>query len=98
MLLDEPTIMAPSDIAAALGAVTGAVAAGELSPEEGEAVAAILEEQWRAVGTHALKSPLAALEQTQRRALMTEFYPPTVDAGASQASSWCRIATTPHRS
>ena len=55
MLLDEPTIMAPSDIAAALGAVTGAVAAGELSPEEGEAVAAILEEQWRAVETHELE-------------------------------------------
>lgn len=52
MLQELPAIMAASDIAAALGAVTGAVvAAGELSPEEGEAVAAILEEQWRAVET-----------------------------------------------
>ena len=51
MLQDLPAIMAPSDIAAALGAVTGAVAAGKLSPEEGEAVAAILEKQWRAVET-----------------------------------------------
>jgi hypothetical protein len=34
-----PAIMAPSDIVAALGAVADAVAAGELSPEEGAAVA-----------------------------------------------------------
>ena len=36
--MDLPAIMAPSDIVAALGAVADAVAAGELSPEEGAAV------------------------------------------------------------
>src|SRR4051812_33316679 len=39
VLLDLPAITAPSDIVAALGAVADAVATGDLSPEEGAAVA-----------------------------------------------------------
>jgi len=42
------------------------VATGELSPEEGAAVAAILEVQRRAVETVELERRLAALEQAQR--------------------------------
>ena len=63
--MDLPAIMAPSDIVAALGAVADAVAAGELSPEEGAAVAGILEAQRRAVETVELEARIAALEQSR---------------------------------
>jgi hypothetical protein len=63
--MDLPAIMAPSDLAAALGAVAGAVAAGELSPEEGAAVASILEAQRRAVETVEMEARIAALEQNR---------------------------------
>ncbi len=66
VLLDLPAIETASDISAALGSVTGAVAAGELSPEEGASVAAILEVQRRAVETVELERRLVALEQAQR--------------------------------
>ena len=49
VLLELPAIETASDIAAALGSVTGAVAAGALSPEEGAALASILEVQRRAM-------------------------------------------------
>ena len=65
MQLDLPAILAPSDIVAALGAVTGAVAAGELSPEEGAAVAGILEAQRRAAETVEMEARIAALEQSR---------------------------------
>ena len=55
-----PAIMAPSDIVAALGAVAEAVGAGELSPEEGAAVAGILEAQRRAVETVEMEAQIAA--------------------------------------
>jgi hypothetical protein len=48
-----------------LGAVAGAVATGELSPEEGAAVAGILEAQRRAVETVEMEGRLAALEQSR---------------------------------
>lgn len=66
VLLDLPTITTPGDIAGALGAVAGAVAAGELSPEEGAAVASILETQRRAVETVELERRVAAVEQARR--------------------------------
>jgi hypothetical protein len=50
VLLDLPAIKATSDIVAPLGAVSAAVAAGDLSPKEGTAIAAILEGQRRAAG------------------------------------------------
>src|SRR3712207_4086532 len=43
--LDLPEVRTPADLAAALGAVAGAVARGDISPEEGSAVAAVLETQ-----------------------------------------------------
>ena len=67
MLLELPVIETASDIAAALGSVTDAVAAGEMSPEEGAAVAAILEVQRRAVETVELERRLTALEQAPGR-------------------------------
>ena len=63
--MDLPAIMAPSDIVAALGAVADAVAAGELSPEEGAAVAGILDAQRRAVETVEILARIAALEQSR---------------------------------
>jgi len=62
--MDLPPITKPSDIVVALGAVAGAVAAGELSPEEGAAAAGILEAQRRAVETMDMEQRIAALEQT----------------------------------
>lgn len=67
VLLELPVIETASDIAAALGSVTDAVAAGEMSPEEGAAVAAILEVQRRAVETVELERRLTALERAPGR-------------------------------
>lgn len=66
VVLELPVIETASDIAAALGRVTNAVAAGELSPEEGAAVASILEVQRRAVETVEFERRLVALEQVPR--------------------------------
>jgi hypothetical protein len=66
--MDLPAITAAGDIMAALGAVTDAVATGELSPEEGAAVAGILEVQRRAAETLELEARIAALEQNRETA------------------------------
>jgi Family of unknown function (DUF5681) len=63
--LDLPAILVPSDIVAALGAVTSAVAAGELSPEEGAAVAGVLQAQRQAMETLELDARIAVLEQKE---------------------------------
>ena len=60
--LDLPKLCSAADLASALGAVAGAVASGELSPEEGQAVAAILEVQRRAIETAELETRIAVLE------------------------------------
>ena len=69
--MDLPAIMAPSDIVAALGAVADAVAAGELSPEEGAAVAGILEAQRRAVETVEMEARIARAGAKQGGAAMS---------------------------
>ena len=61
--LDLPALTNAADLAAALGSVVNAVASGELSPEEGQAVAAILEGQRRALETVDLEQRLSALER-----------------------------------
>ncbi len=60
--LELPELRTPADLAAALGAVAGAVGRGDLSPEEGGAVAAVLEAQRRAIETMELERRIAALE------------------------------------
>jgi Family of unknown function (DUF5681) len=60
-----PAIMTAGDIVAALGAVADAVAAAELSPEEGAAVAGIFESQRKAIETVELEQRIAALEQSR---------------------------------
>ncbi|MBR0668271.1 hypothetical protein GXW71_28220 [Roseomonas hellenica] len=61
--IDLPRIERPADLVPALAAVAEAVAAGELSPEEGQAVAAVLETQRRAAETADLAARIEALEQ-----------------------------------
>jgi hypothetical protein len=63
VLLDLPRVQTAGDVSAALAAVTDAVAAGSLSPEEGAAFAGILEAQRRAVETEDLQRRIAALEE-----------------------------------
>jgi hypothetical protein len=65
VLLDLPPITGAHDIVLALGAVTNAVAIGELTPDEGAAVAGVLEAQRRAVETIDLERRIAILEQTK---------------------------------
>jgi hypothetical protein len=60
--LDLPPIQCAADLAAAVGAVTQAVAAGDLTPEEAQSVAALIEIQRRAIETAALEQRIAALE------------------------------------
>jgi hypothetical protein len=65
--LDMPAALDAAGVAAALASVTQAVAGGELSPEEGQAVAAILETQRRAIETAELEARIAALEERGSR-------------------------------
>ena len=65
--LDLPDMQTPTDLAVALGAVAGAVGRGDVTPEEGSAVAAVLEAQRRAIETAQLEERLAALEAAQPR-------------------------------
>lgn len=60
--LDLPSMTTAADLVAALGAVAGAVSAGELSPEEGQAVAAIMEAHRKAIETADLERRVAGLE------------------------------------
>jgi len=60
--LDMPALTSAAGVTDALAAVVAAVAAGDLSPEEGQAVAAILEAQRRAIETADLEARIAALE------------------------------------
>jgi hypothetical protein len=65
VLLGLPTIRETHDIVLALGAVTNAVAMGDLTPDEGAAVAGVLEAQRRAVETIDLERRIAILEQSK---------------------------------
>jgi hypothetical protein len=57
-----PAVNTAADLVAALGSISAAVAAGELTPDEGQSVAAILEGQRRAIETTELEARIAALE------------------------------------
>ncbi len=60
-----PTVQTAADLPAALGAVVAAMASGVLSPEEAEAVAAVLETQRHAIETADLAQRLSAVEAAQ---------------------------------
>lgn len=60
--LDLPPMQQAADLPRALGAVADAVAAGAITPDEGQAVAAVLEAHRRAIDTADLAARVEALE------------------------------------
>ena len=60
--LDLPVLETPEDLVKAMAAIVQAVASGDVTPEEGAAVAAIVETHRRAIETDELERRLAALE------------------------------------
>ena len=62
-----PPIQSPADLTAATAAVVAAVGSGELTPEEGQAVGALLEAHTRALETAELERRIAALEEAHGR-------------------------------
>jgi len=58
-----PPVETPADILAALSAVVGAMAAGDITPEEATTVTAVLEGQRKAVETVEIERRLSALEK-----------------------------------
>jgi hypothetical protein len=64
--LTLPAMQSASDEVAAVGAVADAVGAGEITPNEGQAVASILEAKRRAIETVDLEARLSALEQERK--------------------------------
>jgi hypothetical protein len=65
--LKLPAIRTPDDIVAALGALADAVAAGDITPDEGNAVASILETKRKAIETTELEARIAFLEKDRRK-------------------------------
>lgn len=62
-----PALDTAADLPAALASVAAAVARGEVTPDEGQAVGALLEAHRRAIETADLDARLAALERRQGR-------------------------------
>jgi hypothetical protein len=65
--IDLPQIEEPSDVLEALSAVTTAVGKGELTPDEGQTVAALLEQTRRAQELVDLDERLKVLEEKAKR-------------------------------
>jgi hypothetical protein len=65
--LQLPSIKTAQDVVAAVGMVADAVGAGDITPDEGQAVASILEAKRKAIETVELESRVAALEQDRKR-------------------------------
>lgn len=61
--LDLPAIETADDVVKALGLVVGSIAAGNLTPDEGAAVAGLLEIKRKALETVEIERRLAALEE-----------------------------------
>jgi hypothetical protein len=61
--LELPGITNPTDVVTASAAVVAAVAEGRISPEEGQAVSAVIEIQRRAIETAELAARIEALER-----------------------------------
>jgi hypothetical protein len=65
--LPLPPIVNSTDLVGALAAVAGAVSGGTISPEEAQAIGALLEVQRRAIETVELEARIAALEQREEQ-------------------------------
>ena len=61
--LSIPPIVTATDIVAALGVVADAMAAGEITPEEGASVASVLEVKRRSIETSELAARIEAIEK-----------------------------------
>ena len=61
-----PAIQSASDVVAAVGAVADAVGSGDITPDEGQAVASILEAKRKAIETVDLEARLSALEKERK--------------------------------
>lgn len=64
--LDLPAIKSAGDVVTALSTVAESVAAGALTPDEGQAVAAVLETKRRAIETVDHENRIKALEQLRK--------------------------------
>jgi hypothetical protein len=60
---DLPPLTTAADLASALGSIAQAIGAGILSPEEGQAVGAVLEMQRKALELTELETRIAVLER-----------------------------------
>ena len=65
--LNLPAIKSAGDVVAAIGLVADAVGAGEVTPEEGHAVAGILEAKRKAIEMVDLENRVWALEKERKR-------------------------------
>jgi hypothetical protein len=65
--MDLPPIQDAADVVKALGAVADAVAAGEITPDEGSAVCSVLETKRRAIETVELEARITNLEKERNR-------------------------------
>lgn len=61
--LDLPAIRTADDVVAAMAAIADAVAGGDLTPDEGEVFAKLIEANRRAIETADLAQRIEALEQ-----------------------------------
>jgi hypothetical protein len=60
--IDLPPVGAAADLPQALNAVMAAMAAGEITPDEASAIAAVIESRRKAIETEDLDRRLTALE------------------------------------
>ena len=65
VMFDLPAIETAADVANALGAIAGAMAAGELTPDEAGVVAGVIEAKRRAIETTEIELRLQRLEERQ---------------------------------
>jgi hypothetical protein len=63
VVFDLPAVETAADVANALGAIAGAMAAGELTPDEAGAVAGVIEAKRRAIETVEHEERLQRLEE-----------------------------------
>jgi hypothetical protein len=61
-----PPIKTAADLVRALGNVAAAMAAGDITPDEAQAVASVLESKRRAIETVDLEARIVALEQERK--------------------------------
>lgn len=67
VLLDLPSVKTASDIAAAMAALTAAMAEGDVTPDEAATVASVFEVRRRALETEELEKRLEVLEENGRK-------------------------------